>query len=839
VKHHLSEWIKRLAPEVQTRFEDPLFRLERVFSTASEATPRALRETELRYVAWSSDAKHQTALAALECAFVCRDSHPDELGALCAVLKVVVKGQLPIQADELQRLLEFLSELPPIDPAIAPFGETVGQIERMFPGQPAPAEWQPLLEGIRQAVDKSTVKKTISIESLLARITQLCSDSVTARLKEDGGWADMLRQDVAGLEASVLQAWEELLSCASAVTPQGPAKDWDVNPNSIRFNLLEDPEGYRREFYRQFFARKASTRWAELMNEHVAAVGVDRFESQRLKWLQAVPESKPRTLVQFSVNREVLRGLLWTCEHTDDADVVRAMRIAAGFFFGKNSPLGRTCVRILAHVGAPNCLDELTHLLNEVKSQSQRESIEAARSLVAERTGVTAAELRDRPLSDSGFNAMGSRTERLSGFRAELAVTESGNVELRWYKPNGQPQKSVPAKVKRDHAAEFRNLKASVKEVKSTLAAARERLEFAPLEQLSWPLDKWRERYFDHPVAGTIGRRVIWKFEQDGEEVIAAFEGESLVDVEDRPVEAAPSARVSVWHPIDSPAAEVLAWREWLLAHEIRQPFKQAHREVYVLTDAERETEVYSNRFASHVLKQSQFRALAKSRGWKADYLGGWDGGYDGRASRELPDWDLRAEFWTDGASDEHAEGGGYLYICTDQVRFYRGDSREPLPLSDVPVVPFSEVMRDVDLFVGVCSLGNDPTWHDGRHAAYWETYSFGELSETARTRRAVLERIIPRLSIADRCTFSDRFLIVRGDIRTYRIHLGSSNILMEPNNEYLCIVSAQPGPDLFLPFEGDLRLSVILSKALLLADDTSITDRTITSQIRGSSAGR
>lgn len=35
------------------------------------------------------------------------------------------------------------------------------------------------------------------------------------------------------------------------------------------------------------------------------------------------------------------------------------------------------------------------------------------------------------------------------------------------------------------------------------------------------------------------------------------------------------------------------------------------------------------------------------------------------------------------------------------------------------------------------------------------------------------------------------------------------------------------------MPFEGDNGLSIILSKAMLLADDDKITDRTITSQIK------
>jgi hypothetical protein len=58
----------------------------------------------------------------------------------------------------------------------------------------------------------------------------------------------------------------------------------------------------------------------------------------------------------------------------------------------------------------------------------------------------------------------------------------------------------------------------------------------------------------------------------------------------------------------------------------------------------------------------------------------------------------------------------------------------------------------------------------------------------------------------------------------------------MKPNDQYLCIVSSQGTADsnkVFLPFEGDQRTAVILSKAFLLADDTKIKDETILRQIR------
>src|SRR5262249_3667595 len=156
----------------------------------------------------------------------------------------------------------------------------------------------------------------------------------------------------------------------------------------------------------------------------------------------------------------------------------------------------------------------------------------------------------------------------------------------------------------------------------------------------------------------------------------------------------------------------------------------------------------------------------------------------------------LRAEFWIEGIGQDLSidlnESGVFLRLAADQVRFYRSDAainyahagggsyrssahgpgqaniNEPLPLDEVPPLVFSEIMRDVDLFVGVASVGNDPTWQDGgpqgRYREYWQSYSFGELSGTAATRKQVLERLVPRLKIAKQCSFNDRFLVVRGE---------------------------------------------------------------------------
>jgi hypothetical protein len=307
----------------------------------------------------------------------------------------------------------------------------------------------------------------------------------------------------------------------------------------------------------------------------------------------------------------------------------------------------------------------------------------------------------------------------------------------------------------------------------------------------------------------------------------------------------APTAdtQLQLWHPVLATPPEVLAWRELLERNQLRQPIKQAYREVYLLTPPEERTRTYSNRMAAHVLKQHQFNSLAKLRGWKYSLLGAYDKGYESdKATLTLPTQQLHAEFWVSevNADDAWNDTGIYLYISTDQVRFVRGD--EVVPLPEVPALTFSEVMRDVDLFVGVASVGNDPLWRDNgglvQYRDYWQNYSFGELGEVAKNRKLALERLVPRLKIGKVSELKDRFLVVRGKLRTYKIHLGSGNILMEPNDQYLCIVPDRSTKntgtaDVFLPFEGDAVLSIILSKALLLMDDDKITDETIVRQIK------
>ncbi len=321
-----------------------------------------------------------------------------------------------------------------------------------------------------------------------------------------------------------------------------------------------------------------------------------------------------------------------------------------------------------------------------------------------------------------------------------------------------------------------------------------------------------------------------------------------------------------MWHPIRSDVQTILSWRCWLEDHEVRQPFKQAHREVYLLTDAERETGTYSNRFASHIIRQHQFVSLCRERGWKFKAMGSWDS--HNTPSLELSQYNLVARFDVDfpeaedGDDESTSAHGIYLAIGTGRVDFVPLKAAEPnnaqngpfgmrlprkfvglrraaaLRLEEIPALVFSEVMRDCDLFVGVTSIGTDPAWNrdhaDDPHLDYWQRFAFGDLNTASENRRTVLESLLPKLAIRDRCRLDGRFLVVRGDLHEYRIHIGSANVLIEPGSRYLCIVHG-PGDtaaNLPLPFEGDRILGLVLSKAFLLASDTKIKDPSIARQL-------
>ena len=155
-------------------------------------------------------------------------------------------------------------------------------------------------------------------------------------------------------------------------------------------------------------------------------------------------------------------------------------------------------------------------------------------------------------------------------------------------------------------------MRGTIKQIKTASTAQRDRIDRLFVEDMSWPLEEVEVHYIHHGLVSFVARKLIWIL-IDGEsrtEAINTCDGWQSID--GKPVATTADTTVKLWHPIDGQVENVMAWRRRLEALRITQPLKQAHREIYLLTDAERATRDHSNRMAAHILKQHQFNALGQ-----------------------------------------------------------------------------------------------------------------------------------------------------------------------------------------------------------------------------------
>src|SRR5262249_21240321 len=145
-------------------------------------------------------------------------------------------------------------------------------------------------------------------------------------------------------------------------------------------------------------------------------------------------------------------------------------------------------------------------------------------------------------------------------------------------------------------------VKALAGKIRTALTNERSRQEGLLFEQDVWDLPGWRRTYLEHPIASAVADGLIWMFEFSNQSVSALATGRALVDAHGYHVDVPADACVRLWHPLDASVEEVEQWRSHLVSAEVRQPFKQAFREVYLVTPAERKSSDHSRRFAERLL---------------------------------------------------------------------------------------------------------------------------------------------------------------------------------------------------------------------------------------------
>lgn len=240
------------------------------------------------------------------------------------------------------------------------------------------------------------------------------------------------------------------------------------------------------------------------------------------------------------------------------------------------------------------------------------------------------------------------------------------------------------------------------------------------------------------------------------------------------------------------------------------QPFKQAFRECYVLTPAEREAHDLSRRFEGRRVKTSVLGAILSARGWRVD---GSEGDCTAR-KRLAPD--LAVEL---ALPDVHHFLTEEEATVLGEIAFTRQGKR--VALEEAPALGFSEAMRDLDLVITAGAADSD------EHSA-----------EVQQARVALVSALLPSLGLKN-VRIEGHHAIIQGKRASYRLHLGTAVIHVMPAG-YLCIVPADKASQksVALPFvDDDQRTSEVLSKLLLLSADEKIKDPSILAQIEGRQA--
>ena len=453
----------------------------------------------------------------------------------------------------------------------------------------------------------------------------------------------------------------------------------------------------------------------------------------------------------------------------------------------------------------------------------------------------------------------------LGDWRARVSLKEAGGTALTYLTPEGALADRLPKAVALRQRTALAAVKARRKDIERAIAETRVRLEHSFRDGRDWRLADWKVRYSEHPLARTLARGLIWRFSpDDGPQFDALGTAEALTG-EDGAVHACPAGgRVRLWHPADSDAAARAAWRLLCLARGVRQPFFQAWRPVYQLTPPELQTATYSNRFAGLIFDQPVLVKILRMRGWaiKSRMLDCVPKDF-APARLALPGFGLVAEYWGQGigaVGDVHRYGAPNLpYFASSQIRFYREldfrrADRRAVRLEDVPLRAFGEALFDIDMVSGISAVGWLPGWLDpgaeaepppperiGAHWPFDEDLSGSALSRLGEARRELLAWLLPRLAIGAQCRLEDNWLKVRGKWQDYAIYCGNASVRVVESNRHVCIVPRrddEDGPMLGLPVVGDDVLSLILSKATLLADEPGIRDEAILRQLSARSCG-
>ncbi|GFZ82870.1 hypothetical protein GCM10008018_30980 [Paenibacillus marchantiophytorum] len=397
-----------------------------------------------------------------------------------------------------------------------------------------------------------------------------------------------------------------------------------------------------------------------------------------------------------------------------------------------------------------------------------------------------------------------------NGTKLWLEIDDEGQVDLKVEK-GGKAQKSVPGALLKDEFVLA--MKETQKELKDQYARAKLSFEQA-MENGTRFTAQELGAIIRNPVIAPLVRHLVWM------DAAGAETGEGIIGYLQEPDQGADTftlrqpdgslltlqsdAELLLAHPVHLYASG--CWSEFqrdLFVRQVKQPFKQVFREYYRLNADETAAVTLSRRYAGHQVQPQRTVALLRGRTWTVDYEEGLQKVYykENLIARmyAMADWFTPADIEPP---------------TLETVQFFNRETMEEVKLAEVPPVIFSEVMRDIDLIVSVAHAGGvDP---EASHS-------------TVEMRIAIAQELLMLLKV-DNVRLEGSHAHVAGKLGEYTVHMGSGIVHKKGTGALTILpVHSQSRGRLFLPFvDSDPRTAEIMSKLLLLAEDSKMKDPSI-----------
>ncbi|HEY2495050.1 MAG TPA: DUF4132 domain-containing protein [Paenibacillus sp.] len=385
----------------------------------------------------------------------------------------------------------------------------------------------------------------------------------------------------------------------------------------------------------------------------------------------------------------------------------------------------------------------------------------------------------------------------------QLLIDEEGKSEIGITR-KGKALKSVPAKYKKDEY--ITALKEMKVELTDQYRRARKELERSMESGNTFTLQELKG-LSGNPVITPLLRTLVFK----SEEVLGYFDAAEggLIDPAGKLVLIGDEEEILIAHPLHLYRSG--HWSEYqkdLFDRQLRQPFKQVFRELYLPNADEQAQGTISRRYAGHQVQPSKTVSLLKGRQWTVSYEEGLQKVY--YAENLIANLYAMADWFSPSESEAPT---------LETVQFFDRNTYKSVALDKVPPILFSEVMRDVDLVVSVAHVGGvDP-----------------EASLTTIEMRSVIVTESLRLLKMDNVRIEGNYARIEGSLGEYGVHLGSGMVYRQATGAmHIIPVHSQHRGRIFLPFmDEDPKTAEILSKIVMLAEDKKIKDPQILMQLQ------